>query len=100
MILNTTEAVIALGGFKGHDPVLSTERLEQLVAEGAVRYFLLEPRSRRKDGAARWIMTHCAQVPKSAWQLDPGASGKRSNGIDDPLYDCRGALGVKDATPT
>src|SRR5215216_4016550 len=41
IILNTDEPVIDLGGFMGSDPVLSQERLAELVREGEVRYFLM-----------------------------------------------------------
>jgi 4-amino-4-deoxy-L-arabinose transferase-like glycosyltransferase len=51
IILNTDEPapVIALGGFAGRDPVLSTDEVAGLVDEGAVRFFLVQDRERMRE---------------------------------------------------
>src|SRR5207249_11842296 len=41
IILQTGLPVMATGGFSGSDPILTADSLAQLVASGAVRYFLL-----------------------------------------------------------
>jgi 4-amino-4-deoxy-L-arabinose transferase-like glycosyltransferase len=41
IILETNQPVMALGGFSGSDPILTTTQLAALVKIGAVRYFLL-----------------------------------------------------------
>jgi 4-amino-4-deoxy-L-arabinose transferase-like glycosyltransferase len=87
-ILHTNEPVIALGGFTGNDPVLSTTRLKALVDADEARSFLLEPTSRQRTRAARGISQHCTLVPKEAWQPVPSSPRKEAKGIVDPLYDC------------
>jgi len=41
IILATNKPVMALGGFSGSDPILTTTQLASLVANGTVRFFLL-----------------------------------------------------------
>ncbi len=41
IILATNRPVMALGGFGGSDPILTTDQLAALVSQGTVRYFLL-----------------------------------------------------------
>jgi 4-amino-4-deoxy-L-arabinose transferase-like glycosyltransferase len=41
LILATNKPVMALGGFSGSDPILTTSQLATLVANGTVRFFLL-----------------------------------------------------------
>jgi len=42
IILATGKAVMALGGFTGSDPILTTTQLASLVKSGTVRFFLLK----------------------------------------------------------
>ncbi|HET9867148.1 MAG TPA: hypothetical protein VFQ06_07650, partial [Nitrospira sp.] len=87
-ILQTNEPVIAIGGFNGNDPVLSTTRLAGLVNNGAVRFFVLEETSRESNRAAQWIIQNCQSLSKTAWQPRPASSDKEAKGIVSPLYDC------------
>jgi 4-amino-4-deoxy-L-arabinose transferase-like glycosyltransferase len=41
IILETNKPVMALGGFSGSDPILTTAQLQALIKNGTVRYFLL-----------------------------------------------------------
>ena len=41
LILATNKPVMAMGGFSGSDPILTTNQLASLVAQGTVRFFLL-----------------------------------------------------------
>ena len=41
IILATNKPVMALGGFGGSDPILTTDQLAALVSQGTVRFFLL-----------------------------------------------------------
>jgi 4-amino-4-deoxy-L-arabinose transferase-like glycosyltransferase len=41
IILSTNKPIMALGGFGGSDPILTTDQLAALVSKGTVRYFLL-----------------------------------------------------------
>jgi 4-amino-4-deoxy-L-arabinose transferase-like glycosyltransferase len=117
-ILQTGQPVMALGGFSGSDPILTTDELVQRVADHDVRYFLLQggrpfsmgdlppdvqdifagdgPFAGGLFGGAssaaaltRWITTNCAQVAPSAWGGTTSATGGRGDG--GQLYDC-GAL--------
>lgn len=44
IILATNKPVMAMGGFIGSDPILTTSQLSSLVANGTVRFFLLDGR--------------------------------------------------------
>lgn len=44
IILATNKPVMAMGGFTGSDPILTTTQLSSLVANGTVRFFLLDGR--------------------------------------------------------
>ena len=41
IIIETNKPVMSLGGFSGSDPILTTNQLASLVANGTVRFFLL-----------------------------------------------------------
>jgi 4-amino-4-deoxy-L-arabinose transferase-like glycosyltransferase len=41
-IIDTGKPVMALGGFVGSDPILTTQQLATLVAQGTVRFFLVQ----------------------------------------------------------
>src|SRR5258708_37264638 len=41
IIITTNQPAIAMGGFSGSDPILTTSQLASLVANGTVRFFLL-----------------------------------------------------------
>jgi 4-amino-4-deoxy-L-arabinose transferase-like glycosyltransferase len=47
IILETNKPVMSLGGFSGSDPILTTNQLASLVANGTVRFFLLNSFGRR-----------------------------------------------------
>src|SRR5437868_7111486 len=44
IILATNKPVMAMGGFSGGDPILTTNQLASLVAKGTVRFFLIGTR--------------------------------------------------------
>src|SRR6266852_8374206 len=74
IILATNQPVMALGGFSGSDPILTTAQLAALVKNGTVRFFLLN--SGRGFGGGpggqsaltTWVKQHCTIVPASQWQ--------------------------------
>jgi len=82
IILNTDEPVISLGGFGGRDEVFSTERLADLVDEGAVRFFLMREGEDRID-STEWIQDKCEQVPQKLWQ---SSTSRQEEAV--LLYDC------------
>ncbi len=84
IILATNKPVMALGGFTGSDPILTTSQLVALVAKGTVRYFLLNGFGGGGPGGGQssltsWVTQHCAAVSSSQY------SGSGS------LYDCAAA---------
>ncbi len=106
IILATNKPVMALGGFSGGDPILTTSQLQTLISNGSVRYFLLNsPRSiqrviddlpeqyrdRLRGGSfggfgqqsslTTWVSRHCSVVPARDWTSTGHASGTQ-------LYDC------------
>jgi 4-amino-4-deoxy-L-arabinose transferase-like glycosyltransferase len=40
IIIQTNEAVMAMGGFSGRDPILTVDSLKQMIAKGEVRFFM------------------------------------------------------------
>jgi 4-amino-4-deoxy-L-arabinose transferase-like glycosyltransferase len=70
IILDTDLPVMAMGGFMGSDPALSVQKLQTLVNEGQIRYFLLQGRSfgNQQSAVENWIKNNCVIVPESKWQ--------------------------------
>jgi len=62
-ILETGEPFMALGGYRGSDPILILDQFERLVAEGKVRFFLSleEPGERwpQQEPILQWVEDHC-----------------------------------------
>jgi 4-amino-4-deoxy-L-arabinose transferase-like glycosyltransferase len=104
LILATNKPVMSLGGFSGSDPILTTSQLASLVANGTVRFFLLNSPGRgqvpqqilnqipqqfrsqlqqaaRQGGFGRqstlttWVTQHCKVVPSNLWQPASTSSG-------------------------
>jgi len=105
IILATNKPVMALGGFSGSDPILTTTQLASLVAKGAVRFFLLSSfngrgqipsqildripeqfRNRIRGGfggggfgqqgaLTTWVTQHCTLVPANLWQSSSTSAG-------------------------
>lgn len=116
IILATNQPVMAMGGFFGGDPILTTNRLASLVANGTVRFFLLNNFSflgksgtqagltntrgatfhggfnffgrSMQSGLTTWVTQHCATVPASTWQATSPSSGSNGLGNATQLYDC------------
>jgi 4-amino-4-deoxy-L-arabinose transferase-like glycosyltransferase len=103
IILATNKPVMALGGFSGSDPILTTAQLKALVANGTVRYFLLSaPRTTttqpsngstnptgstgrnggyggyggygQQSSVTSWVSHNCTSVPSCQWQSTPSSS--------------------------
>ncbi|MCM2532586.1 hypothetical protein NDK43_09570 [Neobacillus pocheonensis] len=70
IILDTGLPVMAMGGFMGNDPALTVEKLQKLVNDGQIRYFLLQGRSfgNQQSTVLNWIRTNCRVVPAYKWQ--------------------------------
>ena len=84
IILETNQPVMALGGFSGSDPILTTTQLAALVKSGAVRFFLLNgsgggPGSGSQSALITWITQHSKVVSTS--------SGSGGFGSTEQLYE-------------
>ncbi len=71
---------MALGGFTGSDPILTTTQLATLVKNGTVRYFLLNGNGGGAGGGSQsalttWITAHATAVPSSQWQSSTSTGG-------------------------
>ncbi|HLG76298.1 MAG TPA: hypothetical protein VKX46_07780, partial [Ktedonobacteraceae bacterium] len=112
IILATNKPVMAMGGFSGSDPILTNSDLQNVIANGTVRFFLLNsPRATQRlfdqlpeqyrerfggrfggggfgfggqaqSALSTWISNHCSAVPSNEWQ---GTTRSTSSG---QLYDC------------
>lgn len=83
-IIKTGEAVMAMGGFSGSDPILTVEKLKQMVDKKQVKYFLLSSGSGFGGGrggsteVTTWIKENSTIVPTTEWQSDRSQDSKRS----------------------
>ena len=110
IILATNKPVMALGGFSGSDPILTTTQLASLVAKGTVRFFLLNSFSGRgqlpsqildqipeqfrnriqsgpggfgggqQSALTSWVTQHCKTVSTSLWQSSSTSTGSSGFG--------------------
>lgn len=93
IILATNKPVMAIGGFAGSDPILTTSQLARLVADGTVRYFLISgngggPGGNSQSALTTWITTHCTAVASSKWQSSTTSTTNTGFGGSDQLYSC------------
>ena len=89
IILTTNKPVMALGGFNGGDPILTTSQLATLVKNGTVRYFLLGSGGGPGGGQSSlttWVKQNCTVVPTSQWQSSTASTGPEGN---NQLYTCK-----------
>ena len=89
-MLTTGEAVMALGGFSGSDPILTVEQLAGRVAAGEVRFFLIPPPARRQQNQGnllRWVWQTCRPAPAQAWETPRRPNAPQ--GEELVLFDCR-----------
>jgi len=89
IILETNQPVMALGGFSGSDPILTTTQLAALVKSGTVRFFLLNgsggggPGGGSQSALITWITQHSKVVSTS--------SGSGGFGGTEQLYEITSA---------
>jgi 4-amino-4-deoxy-L-arabinose transferase-like glycosyltransferase len=115
LILATNKPVMAMGGFAGRDPILNTQKLATLVADGTVRFFLLNDPSHPSEQSERekvsseafarsagsfwsdrntqttlttWITQHCTAIPASQWQASRHSASSETANNPTLLYDC------------
>lgn len=69
-IIKTGKAVMAMGGFSGSDPILSVDKLKQMVANKEIKYFLSSsggPGGGSSEVTA-WIIKNGKEVPQAEWE--------------------------------
>jgi 4-amino-4-deoxy-L-arabinose transferase-like glycosyltransferase len=92
IILATNQPVMALGGFSGSDPILTTTQLAALVRSGAVKFFLINgsggggPGGGSQSALITWIEQHGTAVSSSQWQSS-ASSGSGGFGGSGQLYE-------------
>jgi 4-amino-4-deoxy-L-arabinose transferase-like glycosyltransferase len=108
IILSTNKPVMAMGGFSGGDPILTSSTLQNLIQENTVRFFLLSSPtamnqllerygnmfSGRGGGFGRfgrsalstWVSGHCSAVPTQDWSSAISKAGAAQT--SNQLYDC------------
>ncbi len=83
IILATDKPVMALGGFSGSDPILTTSSLASLVANGTVRFFLMRGGVGGFRGGSQRLLT--------SWVTQNCAAVSSSQVPSSQLYDCASA---------
>ncbi|MEW4372537.1 ArnT family glycosyltransferase [Paenibacillus kandeliae] len=85
IILQTSDAVIAWGGFKGSDSALTVDQLEQLVSSGQLRYVLLGGgMGSGSSELTQWVQEHGTEISESEWKSDSTASATTTSTSTDP----------------
>ncbi|MEO3944513.1 glycosyltransferase family 39 protein [Gorillibacterium sp. CAU 1737] len=79
-IIQTRQAVMAMGGFSGSDPILTVDKLKEMVANGDVKYFLMNGEGGRGGSSevTEWIIANSTAIPESEWK---GASASTEEGV-------------------
>ncbi|HEX3722803.1 MAG TPA: hypothetical protein VHV31_08430, partial [Nitrolancea sp.] len=118
IILETGKAVMALGGFTGSDPILTADELSKLVANGTVRFFLLDGaggggggnqgfspfgtsttngqstgdlqlQANNSGSLTSWVTSTCTAVSSSTWESSGSSQSSTQAGSGSgQLYDC------------
>jgi len=95
-IIETGQAVVAMGGFSGSDPILTIEKLEQMVADKKVKFFLIPSSGSGGRGGGSevmdWIRANSTEVPKEEWQSNAAQNGQQDGrpmgmGNNETLYE-------------
>jgi len=73
---------MAMGGFTGNDPILTTEEIKQKVEDKEIRFFLLpgesnnnfQNQTQKKNPSPpnilksqKWVQTNCNMIPTRYW---------------------------------
>lgn len=87
-IIQTGKSVLALGGFSGSDPILTVDKVKEMVANHEVKFFLI-PSGSNSGGpgggmgnseALAWVREHSTEIAKSEWQTDSSSSQRGGMG--------------------
>jgi len=70
MIIQTSQPVMAVGGFFGNDPVMAVDAFAEKIEQGEVRFVVLSANRRTRD-FERWVRTHGKPVDPDLWRSLP-----------------------------
>jgi 4-amino-4-deoxy-L-arabinose transferase-like glycosyltransferase len=75
-IIDTGKAVMAMGGYIGSDPILTIDKLEALIANKEVKYFMLSGGigGGGNSDVTAWIKANSTVIPSSEWQTSAANS--------------------------
>lgn len=75
-IIKTGKAVMAMGGFSGSDPILTVDKLKEMVTNKEVKYFLISSGGpgRGSSEVLTWIRQNGKEIPQTEWQSGTGNS--------------------------
>jgi 4-amino-4-deoxy-L-arabinose transferase-like glycosyltransferase len=89
-IIKTGKAVMAMGGFSGTDQVPTVSKLEKMVKNKEVKYFLISSGTDGGRGGSNevlnWIRNHSTEVPQSEWQSTTSQGGQMGRMGSNTLY--------------
>ncbi|MFD2618536.1 ArnT family glycosyltransferase [Terrilactibacillus laevilacticus] len=68
IMMNSSYAVMAMGGFSGSDPAVTPAKLAKMTKTGEVKYFLISGSQRENQSTIQWITEHCKKVSNSEWK--------------------------------
>lgn len=89
-ILVTGEPVMALGGYSGFDPILTSPELARRVASNEICFFIIPLRSNSDPALTDWVGANCRRLPipiPRSLEGQPNEPGS-DEGLEQ-LYDCR-----------
>jgi 4-amino-4-deoxy-L-arabinose transferase-like glycosyltransferase len=108
IIISQGDPVMAIGGFIGTDPIITSDALRERVRNGEVRFFLLSastgglvPGLLRGGESLEWVVKQCPLVPVETWDGGLGEDTAKPGTQAFPggptattfrLYDCKGAV--------
>lgn len=85
-IIQTGKPVMTMGGFTGSDPILTVNKLKELVQKGEVKYFLIGGNGGMGGSSSltEWIKKNGKEVSSVKWQSGNG-SGQQQIGLDGAM---------------
>ncbi len=83
-VIKTGKAVMAMGGFSGSDPILTVDRLKEMIARDEVKYFLFSPSDdeRGNTDLLKWIEHNGKVISPAQWQGSNSANSFTSSETD------------------
>lgn len=99
IIIDTSQAVMAVGGFMGQENILSASEFEQFVKQRKVRYVLVSPIfARSQKELTTWITANGKAVSPELWE--PSAEQyAQFNGNNEPMQQMRREQQLYDCAP-